>query len=190
MKGFEKVTYQPYHDNIFLPDGKITGWIYNKMTMMIVVMVTTMRIMWWPDEKMTLTMIMPCTDLMGVLHVSTAVLMHKNNWYRLMTMIWWVWILLMFAIILFIIWHSLTNWNKLQPKELDIDEDSSCNRNMTQSTLHPLYWKGSCYECFIHFHNFAGTFIPEPELLLIPWNWSQKANTHQGGQCPLFGSAK
>ena len=32
-------------------------------------------------------MIVPCTDLMGVLHASTAVLMHKNNWYRLMTMI-------------------------------------------------------------------------------------------------------
>ena len=160
---------------------------------MIVVMVTTMRIMWWPDEKMTLTMIMPCTDLMGVLHASTAVLMHKNKWYRLMTMIWWVWILLMFAIILFIIWHSLTNWNKLQPKELDIDEDSSCN-SMTQSIL--VYCilfiekALACYECFVHFHNFAGTFIPEPALLLIPWNWSQKANTHQGGQCPLFGGAK
>ena len=32
-------------------------------------------------------MIMHCTDLMGVLHASTAVLMHKNNSYWMMTTI-------------------------------------------------------------------------------------------------------
>ena len=48
MKGFEKITY-PTHImmTLFLPDGKITGWIYNKMMVMIVVMVmvTTMGMM-------------------------------------------------------------------------------------------------------------------------------------------------
>ena len=158
----------------------------------VMVMVTTMRMMTWWENDVDDDYALHRLDGGIACQPSNAVLMHKNNWYRLMTMIVQrtIRILLMFAIIWSNVWHTLSNWNKLQPKELDIDEDSSCNRNMTQSTLHPLYWKGSCYECFIHFHNFAGTFIPEPELLLIPWNWSQKANTHQGGQCPLFGGAK
>ena len=85
-----------------------------------------------------MTMMMHCTDLMGVLHASTAVLMHKNNRYRLMTMIVFDQNLAHVCKMLSNVWHTLSNWNNPQPKELDIDEDSSCYRNMTQSILHPL----------------------------------------------------